>query len=118
MDRRVQIIIAWMQGNLHREMLVDDLAEIVNLSASRLRHLFKDETRISLSHYLKELRMQRARHLLETTQLSIKQIRVSVGMQNKAHFTQDFKRLYGMTPKQYRHTLPIPALIEKQVSEK
>lgn len=113
MDRRVQIVIGWMQDNLHREMSINDLAELVNLSPSRLRHLFKVETETTLNQYLKRLRMQMARDLLETTLLTVKQVRMRVGVQNKAHFTQDFKQTFGMTPVQYRRTVFTAAPQEK-----
>lgn len=113
MDQRVQIVIVWMQNNLQREVSADGLAELVNLSPSRLRHLFKVETKMPLNRYLKRLRMERARELLENTLLTIKQVRMSVGVQSKAHFTQDFKQTFGMTPIQYRHTVARAAPLEK-----
>lgn len=102
MDQRVQIVTSVMWENLHRKLLRDRLAKIVHLSPSRLRHLFKAETGMTLANYLLHLRMQRAKSLLETTPLSIKQIMASVGIYNKSHFTAEFKKLHGQTPSEYR----------------
>ena len=46
--------------------------------------------------------MQRAKELLETTFLSVKEIRNNIGVNDHSHFIREFKKSYGMTPAQYR----------------
>lgn len=46
--------------------------------------------------------MEKARGLLETTALRIKQVRLAVGYQSHHHFFQDFKKQFGLTPSKYR----------------
>ncbi|HEX9919470.1 MAG TPA: helix-turn-helix domain-containing protein, partial [Pyrinomonadaceae bacterium] len=65
-------------------------------------HLFKAETGSSPARYLKALRLERARELLETTFLSVKEIRALVGFNDDSHFARDFRATYGLTPQQYR----------------
>src|SRR5262245_3933234 len=72
MDRRVQKVAAIMEAELDRSVPLHELARAVNLSDSRLRHLFKMETGRPPSEFLKVLRLQRARELCEMTFLSIK----------------------------------------------
>jgi AraC-like DNA-binding protein len=79
-----------------------ELAQAVNLSPSRLRHLFKDQTGLSLTQYLKVQRMQKAKELLETTFLSVKEVMLRVGFKDKSNFSQAFKKLYGLSPVKYR----------------
>jgi len=102
MDGRVGEAIALMRENLHRELSLSEIAQSVNLSSWRLCHLFKAETGTSPTHYLKWLRMQRAKELLETTFLSVKEIRDKVGVRDESHFVRDFKAFYGSSPMQYR----------------
>jgi AraC family transcriptional regulator len=102
MDRRVHTVISFMGAHLQDELSLEQMAQSINLSPSRLRHLFKDETGVPPAQYLKLLRMQRARHLLNTTFLNVKQIMSIIGVQDKRHFTEDFKKAYGLTPAQYR----------------
>jgi transcriptional regulator GlxA family with amidase domain len=104
-DRRVRIIIALMETEFHRERLLREMARLVNLSPSRFHQLFKDETGAPPYQYLKALRLGRARELLETTFLSVKQVMASAGLKNKSHFVKDFKKTYGMTPTEYRRAL-------------
>ena len=91
-----------MERSFHRELSVDDLARDVNVSASYLSHLFKEEMGISLMQYLKSVRMRKAKELMETTFLNVKQIMNSVGVKDKCHFSRDFKKTYGITPAEYK----------------
>ena len=103
MDRRIQTTISLMETQLQRELSLEEMAESVNLSASRLRHLFKTETGRAPAHYLKEIRLRRAQELITTTYLSMKQVMSSVGVHDTGHFAKDFKRIYGVTPAEYRN---------------
>ena len=98
MDQRVQAAIAFMKTNLDRRYTSAEIARAVRLSPAHLRDLFKDETGTSLTRYRKELRLERAKHFLETTFLSIKEIAASVGLTSVGHFVTDFKKAYRMTP--------------------
>ena len=91
-----------MSGNLHRHLPVGGMAASVNLSYSRLEHLFKAETGMTPVSYLKKLRIERARELLETTFLTNQQIIIKVGMYDESHFVKDFRKAYGLQPTQYR----------------
>lgn len=102
MDQRVQIVCTLMNEQLHRDLSLEEMARSVNLSSSYFRHLFKAETGISPAHYLKSLRIQRAKELIETTFLSMKEIMSRIGVRDKRHFTEDFRKAYGLTPAQYR----------------
>src|ERR1700737_1402022 len=101
MDQRVHAAIAFMNTNFHRKITAIEIAQSVRLSPSRLRELFKDETGTSLARYRRELRLERAKHLLETTFLSIKEVAASVGLTSVGQFAIDFKKAYQMTPSEY-----------------
>lgn len=102
MDPRLQIVIKLMQDQCHRDIGLSELASSVNLSLSRLHHLFKAEVGTTPGHFLHSLRMERAEELLKFTFLPVKQILVRVGMNDRSHFERDFKKIYGLTPMQYR----------------
>ena len=102
MDRRVDYVIQHIQNTYERHFSITELARLVNLSPSRVRHLFKRETGLTVHEYLKTIRMKRAKELLESTFLSVKQIVASVGLTDASHFVRDFKRTHGVTPRQYR----------------
>src|SRR5918997_262350 len=102
MDHRVRKVIALAEESLHKGWSPAKLAALVNLSPSRLHQLFKEETGLPPARYLRQLRMSRARELLETTHLSVKQVMACVGLSDESHFVRDFKKLCGLTPARYR----------------
>lgn len=101
-DRRVRLVIDLMERELRRELALEEMARHVGLSASRLRHLFKEQTRTTPTQYLKRLRLTVARRRLETTLFSVKEVMASVGVNDPSNFTRDFKRAYGLTPSEFR----------------
>lgn len=105
MDRRVEQVIAEIESDFARAWETAELAEMVNLSASRFRHLFKEETGRTINQYLRERRLERAELLLRTTFLSIKEVLSEAGVSSMSHFVMYFKKRYGMTPTAYRKHL-------------
>jgi len=105
MDRRIELVISQIESDLARAWETAELAALVNLSASRFRHLFKEETGQATGQFLRELRLQRAEVLLRTTFLSIKEVMIEAGLTSSSHFVHYFKRKYGATPSGYRKHL-------------
>src|SRR5215204_172902 len=102
MEYRVRQAIALAEESLHKGWSPAKLAAVVNLSPSRLHQLFKEETGLPPARYLRQLRMRRAKKLLETTHLSVKQVMAGVGVTDESHFVRDFKKCCGLTPARYR----------------
>jgi len=101
MDQRVQVVLNLLRESIDNKPAVKELADAVNLSSSHLRRVFKAETGISLNRYLKSLRLQKSKELIEHTFLNMKQIMFAVGVKDKSQFARDFKKLTGFTPTQY-----------------
>lgn len=102
MDSRITAVIALMNRVLSEKLSVDTLSKSVNLSPTRLRQLFKEETGCSPMGYLRNLRMGRAEQLLRTSFLSIKEVTLRVGVRDVSHFVRDFKKHSGLTPREFR----------------
>jgi len=102
MNPSVQKVIELMKENTHRGLSCAELAEHVQLSPRHLSHLFRAETGTTPARFLKSLRMQQAKDLLENSFLATREIIRRVGLSNESHFARDFKRYYGVTPGQLR----------------
>lgn len=102
MEYRVEKVISLMRGNMHRRLTLNEMARAVHVTPEHLCRLFKAETGSPPTKYFKSLRMQKAKELLETTSLNIKEIIALIGVKDASHFVRDFEAVYGLTPGRYR----------------
>jgi transcriptional regulator GlxA family with amidase domain len=102
LDKRVEKVIQMMRDDLRGEMSLGEFAQSVNLSVWRLCHIFKSDVGMPPIRYWRVLRMERAKELLESSFLSVKEIAFQVGMNDESHFVRDFKSTYGFSPALYR----------------
>src|SRR5215213_2459329 len=91
-----------MREDVRGELSLGEFAQSVNLSVWRLCHIFKSEVGMPPIRYLRLLRMERAKDLLESSFLSVKEIAFQVGLNDESHFVRDFKSTYGYPPALYR----------------
>ena len=103
-DRRLLLVLMLIEDNVRRQLAIRDLAEAVNLSPSRLAHLFKSEVGVSPQRYLNNIRLEKAKECLESGMLSVKEVAAEVGFPNVSCFCRTFKARNGTTPKEYRKT--------------
>ena len=91
-----------MREDVRGELSLAEFAQSVNLSIWRLCHIFKSDVGMPPIRYLRQLRMERAKDLLESSFLSVKEIAFQVGLNDESHFVRDFKSTYGYSPALYR----------------
>jgi AraC-like DNA-binding protein len=100
-DARIKELIQHMKDCSDSEHSIRNYAEQFGLSSSRLSHLFKENTGISLSGYLVLHKMQKACYLIFQG-TSITEAAVAAGFDTPSHFANTSKRLLGMTAKDIR----------------
>lgn len=83
----------------------EDLSNSLNMSYSWFRRVFKQHTGFSPAQYLSQLKIQRAKNLLDHSDYSIKQIASELKFESADYFSVYFKRITGQTPSQYRDKL-------------
>jgi AraC-like DNA-binding protein len=88
--------------DLTHELRTEDLSGPLNLSTSRLRHLFQQQVGFSPAQIFKLRRLHTAKELLVSTFMRVKEVMTAVGLHDASHFVHDFKRIYGQTPSQLR----------------
>ena len=104
-DGRSQLmmrVITYMEENLQEDLTIEQTATYFNLSESHFRRIFTEKMQMPPKEYITELRIKRARHLLQTTDRPLAEICGDCGFHNSNHFIQAFKKATGITPKQYR----------------
>jgi two-component system response regulator YesN len=95
-------IVSNMEEQLPISMTVKQLAEQFHISAGHLSVLFKKETGLTISDFVKNLRMKKAKELLQDPTIKIYEVAERVGFQTPAYFTYQFKKNEGCTPQEYR----------------
>lgn len=98
--------VASALGAIHERyaehLTVDQLAEVAGVSAGHLGETFRARTGLTIHQYLGKLRVDRARELLESTELSITDICHRCGFEDSGYLTRVFKKATGLTPRDYR----------------
>lgn len=79
-----------------------ELAEMCCLSESRFTHLFREVTGKSLTEYITDLRMKRAREMLAATDFPVREIAEQCGYEDANYFSRCFRRTVGCSPSEFR----------------
>jgi len=104
-DEEITQIQIWLQDNYYREIIISQLAERFGMSTRTLNRRFKAALGISPLDLLQEIRVNIAKDLLKTSNLSINEIADKVGYQDTSFFTALFKKHLATTPLSYRNTV-------------
>ncbi len=86
---------------------LDELEQRLGISKYRLCRDFSKYIGTSPIQYLNQIRLSEARHLLRTTDLTIREVGLTVGIENTTHFINLFKKNTGITPRQFRQNLKL-----------
>jgi len=97
-------VLSHIHQNYTGTIRVRELAKIAALSISGLNRMFKKNTQTTISDYLINLRIGAASAKLSTTTHPVQVIAQDVGYASLANFNRHFKRLRGLTPREYRRT--------------
>jgi AraC-like DNA-binding protein len=101
-------MLAYLQENSASSLSMEKLARHLGYSRSRLSHLFRDNFGCSFSDYVNSLRCRRAARLLAQSDLTQLEISLMTGFECIRTFYRAFYKCYGMTPKQYVHSVSQP----------
>ena len=101
-DSAISKIKDYIELHLSEDITRADLAELVYLNPDYMNRLLKKETGKSITEYIMYRRLERARYLIEHTNMKISVIAQNVGYTNFSYFPKIFKRAYGLTPEEYK----------------
>ena len=101
----IKAILEYIKINYMNPISIKDLANVVNFSEHYFMRFFKKYMGMTCVDYINEYRLNIATNLLETTDMSIMEIAVKVGVNNISYFNKIFKKKFNLTPKEYRKNL-------------
>lgn len=95
---KVEFALREVQNNFHVNFNVESLAQSVNMSVSSFHQSFKEVTSSSPIQYIKKVRLNKARDLLELSDTTVNEAALNVGYESTSQFSREFKRYFGVTP--------------------
>lgn len=95
----------YINSNCLRSISLEELANEFHVSLYYLSHVFKKETGSTPMQYHISRRMDEAKRLLLTTEMSVQEIAIRIGYENPNHFYLPFKKATGNSPEKYRNAL-------------
>ena len=98
----METAVSYIEEHLSEDLSVRDLAGVCFVSADHLTRLFKKNTGMTVSEYIQDKRFRLAGELLSRGDLSVSMVSNAVGFGNYSYFTEQFKKYYGMTPRDYQ----------------
>lgn len=102
LDSRIRTVLSLIERDIRRSPRPAALAKEANLSVSRLYDLFRQATGTVPARYVRARRFEKARYLLITTHLTVREIAEHVGIHDDSHFVRDFEHMYGKSPRAFR----------------
>lgn len=100
--KRINRVIAYIDNNLNKDLDVEQLADIANLSKFHFNRVFKSITAESVYQYLQRVRIERSFYYLWNSNDDIKEISIKCGILQPSSFTRSFRKRFGISPAQQR----------------
>ena len=95
----------YIKENYFEKILLSDIANYLNISSRYLSKLFYKETNLTVLQYLNIYRINKSIDLMMTTDKSLTDISLSVGLGDLQHFSRLFKNIIGISPSKYKKML-------------
>lgn len=101
-DFYIKEVLTFIEQNFQNDISIEDIADSCGLNRSYFGKIFHDSIGKSPQEFLINYRMTKAAELLKLTSLSIADIGNAVGYPNQLHFSRAFKKIYGISPRNWR----------------
>jgi len=95
-------VIKYVEDHYQEKIYIAELAKKCRISKHQFSRIFKREKGVTFREYLVNYRLDKARELLEKSQLSVGDVSFAVGFFDHSYFTRMFKRYAGLSPSDYR----------------
>lgn len=95
-------MIEFLNQNYAQDISTNDLAQYMHLNPGYLSKIFKRETGTTVTKYITSLRILKSKQMLDSGNYSISEIAAATGFNDYFYFLKTFKKVTGLTPKQYQ----------------
>jgi two-component system, response regulator YesN len=101
-DRTIEVALQYIRTHYHADLSLEKVASVVYLNPAYFSQLFKQKTGQGFKEYVIHLRLEEAKQLLMNPKLKLVDITERIGYNDLRHFSQVFRKKYGVTPSEYR----------------
>ncbi|GAA4164914.1 AraC family transcriptional regulator [Chryseobacterium ginsenosidimutans] len=96
------MIKKFVDENYHKNIKVEEIGKLIGINQNKIRKEFKAQYHITVSDYISELRMLKAKKLIINKDIMIKEIAIECGYEYVQNFTRAFKKKFGVSPEKLR----------------
>jgi AraC family transcriptional regulator len=100
--KRISTARDWMDANYHTEITLEDIGAVAAMNSQHFLRMFKQVYNITPHQYLIDLKLQKARTLIESTDMTINEICQNIGFESVFSFSLLFKGRFGQPPSGFR----------------
>lgn len=101
-DPQFASILLWIHNHLHESIRIETLIRMSGMSRTLFFNRFKNMTGMTPSIYNQHKKLDSAKSMLETTDLTLRAVANALSFYDEYHFSRQFKQYTGMSPSQYR----------------
>jgi two-component system response regulator YesN len=101
-SERINAVLLYLHTSYMHPISSADIERELSYNFDYLNQLFAKHLHVSIFKLLENVRMEAAKHILQTSALSVKELAGEVGYSDEAYFSKVFKRRVGCTPSEYR----------------
>ncbi|WP_099469242.1 response regulator [Konateibacter massiliensis] len=105
--QKISEAVEYIRKNYYNDLNMAVVSNHISMNYSLFSHSFKQYTGNNFVHYLKNIRMEEAKKLLEETDMRVNEISQKVGYDNEKHFMKLFKSACGVSPSEYRKNMKL-----------
>ena len=98
----IKMVKSYVQNHYAQQIKLEEMSEMAGFNSAYFSTMFKKETGQTLTEYILQVRMEKARELLKNKEIKVNDIPELIGIGDAKYFSKQFKKVSGLTPSQYR----------------
>lgn len=116
-DNEINAVLNYLEKNYYKKVTLEEVAEYISISPFYLSKQFKKHIGVNFIDYLTDLKIQKAKELLEYTDIPVINIAMELSFNEPNYFTRVFRKIAGMTPSAYRESKRASGTAASRVKE-
>lgn len=116
-SKTVTVILDYISDHLHEKLLVEDIADHVGYTVPYISRVFKAEMGMPISNYIMQKKIEAAADMLHFSDHSALEISNYLSFSSQSYFIKQFRKIMGITPKEYRERFYTVGWMKKEVKK-